>query len=435
MRDRLEGSAPPKPTATMVVTGIRSCLTMGDGEPGPAAGERQEQVGEITDAAIAAADEEIVYVGAASGLPAAVRVATDAVRVDAGGGLALPGFVDAHTHSVFGGWRANEFARRVAGASYDEILAAGGGILQTVAATREASEEKLVEVGRRRLERMIATGSTTVEAKSGYGLTLADEAKILRAIHRLQGIGPWDLVATLLGAHAVPYEFQNDRDGYVALVEEMIETLADRADFVDVFCEVGAFTVRECRRVLQRGRDAGLGLKLHADQLSDCGGAELAAELSATSADHLDHISVQGMRALAAAGVVAVLLPSVPLYIMARRQAPAARLQAAGVPLALATDFNPGTSPLETMGPIIALGCLLLRMSPAAVLVAATRNAAYAVGLGDSHGTLEIGKRADLQIYDVDGYAMLPYRFGQLRPAVVIKSGRVVARDGEFLAP
>jgi imidazolonepropionase len=247
-------------------------------------------------------------------------------------------------------------------------------------------------------------------------------------------MGPWDVIPTLLGAHALPPEYADDRDGYVALVLQMIATLSDRAAFVDAFCEIGAFTARECRKVLEAALEAGLGIKLHADQLSDTGGAALAAELGANSADHLDYISVEGMEAMAAAGTIAVMLPSVPLYVGARRQAPAARLQSAGVPLALATDFNPGTSPVDSMGLVVALGCLLMRMSPEAALVAATRNAAHAVRRGDMLGTLEVGKQADLQIYAVDEYAQLPYRFGQLTPAVVIKKGRVVAEDGVFVA-
>lgn len=423
-----------KPEATLVVTGIRSCLTMAAGDAGPAVGEAQEEVGELPDAAIAARGENLIYVGPANRLPASVRVAPDAERVDAGGGVVLPGFVDCHTHLVFAGWRAGEFAQRIAGASYQQILAAGGGILSTVAATRAESEEELTERAQRRLERMLCAGTTTVEAKSGYGLSLADEAKILRVAHRLNGIGPWDVVPTLLGAHALPGEFKEDRDGYVQLVEEMIETLADRAVFIDAFCEVGAFTTRECRRLFEKGRAAGLGIKLHADQLSDSGGAALAAELGANSADHLDFVSVDGMAALAEAGVIGVMLPTVPLYVGARRQAPAARLQSAGVALALATDFNPGTSPVDSMGVVVALACLQMRMSPAAALVAATRNAAYAVGRGDRIGTLEVGKQADVQIYAVGDHAELPYRFGQQEPAVVIKKGRIVVQDGVVAA-
>lgn len=436
MRNRPErGRAEPdKPVASLVVTGIRQCLTMAHAADGPLAGDEQENVGLLENAALAAAGERLIYVGKANALPAAVRVASDAVRVDAGGGVVLPGFVDAHTHLIFAGWRADEFALRVGGAGYRQILDAGGGILRTVQATRAAGEEELTELAAARLRRMIALGSTTVEVKSGYGLTLADEAKTLRVAHRLDGIGPWELVPTLLGAHALPPEFEGDRDGYLALVEEMIETLADRAEYVDAFCEVGAFTSRECRRVLQAGRDAGLGVKLHADQLNDSRGAALAAELGAVSADHLDCVSSDGRRALADAGVVAVLLPGVPLYLMSRRQAPAGRLQATGVPVALATDFNPGTCPIESMGTIVALACMLLRMSPEAALVAATRNAACASGRGERVGVLQPGWQADLQLYRADDYRQIPYRFGQLRPGAVVKKGRVVARDGEFVA-
>jgi imidazolonepropionase len=430
MEDRLEYPSGEKPQATLVVTGIHSCLTMAAGGEGPAIGEFQEQVGDLPDAAIAARGENLIYVGPANRLPETIRVAPDAVRVDAGGGVVLPGFIDCHTHLVFAGWRTTEFAQRIAGASYQQVLASGGGIHNTVARTRAVSEEELTKDCQGRLTRMLCAGTTTVEAKSGYGLSLADEAKLLRVAGRLDGIGPWDVIPTLLGAHALPGEYSEDRGGYVKLVEEMIETLADRAVFVDAFCEVGAFTSRECRRLFEKGCEAGLGIKLHADQLSDSGGAALAAELGANSADHLDFVSVDGMAAMAKAGVIGVMLPTVPLYVGSRRQAPAARLQSAGVPLALATDFNPGTSPVDSMGIVVALACLQMRMSPAAALVAATRNAAYAVGRGNQIGTLEVGKQADLQIYAVDDYAELPYKFGMQQPAVVIKAGRVVVEDG-----
>lgn len=430
MEDRLEYASGEKPQATLVVTGIRTCLTMAAGGGGPAIGEVQEQVGDLLDAAVAARGKDLIYVGPANRLPATIRVASDAVRVDAGGGVVLPGFIDCHTHLIFAGWRTTEFVQRIAGASYQQILASGGGIHNTVARTRVASEEELTKDCQGRLNRMLCSGTTTVEAKSGYGLSLADEAKILRVAGRLDGIGPWDVIPTLLGAHALPGEYSENRDGYVELVEEMIETLADRAVFVDAFCEIGAFTSRECRRLFEKGCAAGLGIKLHADQLSDSGGATLAAELGANSADHLDFVSADGMAAMAKAGVIGVMLPTVPLYVGSRRQAPAARLQSAGVPLALATDFNPGTSPVDSMGIVVALACLQMRMSPAAALVAATRNAAYAVGRGDRIGTLEVGKQADLQIYAVDDYAELPYKFGMQQPAVVIKAGRVVVEDG-----
>jgi imidazolonepropionase len=413
--------------ATLVIRGLRQCLTMAGGGDGPASGEHQESIGLIEEAALAAAGERLIYVGPASRLLEHVRVDPTTVRFDAGGGVALPGFVDPHTHLLFGGWRAREFGLRIRGASYQQILEAGGGILNTVDRTRAATEEELVEIGARRLRRMLATGTTTVEAKSGYGLSMEAEAKLVRAARRLDATEETDVAITLLGAHAVPREYRDDRAGYLRLVRGMIEALADRIEFVDAFCEEGAFSVSECREVFSAARRHGLRPKLHADQLHDTGGAELAAEVGAISADHLDYISARGIEAMAGAGVIAVLLPSVPLYVMSRRQAPADRLVAAGVPVALATDFNPGTSPVQSMGLVVALACTLLRMSPEAALMAATRNAAFAVNRGNAVGSLRPGMLADLQLYDVDDYRMLPYRFGELRPAHVFKRGVRVA--------
>lgn len=421
--------SPERAEATLVVRGIGQCLTVAGGDPGPRSGDGQEEIGLVEEAAVAAAGDRIVYAGPAGGLLGRVRIANDAIRIDAGGGLVMPGFVDPHTHLLFAGWRAGEFGMRVGGAGYGEILAAGGGILDTVERTRAATEEELVAIGARRLARMLELGTTTLEAKSGYGLEMSAEAKLVRAARRLAQTEPTDLVVTLLAAHAVPREYRDNRERYLTEVERMVSALADRVDYVDAFCEEGAFSVEECRRVFRAARAAGLGAKLHADQLGDGGGAALAAEVGAVSADHLDYVSRAGIDALASAGTVAVLLPSVPLYVMSSRQAPAARLQGAGVPIALATDFNPGTSPVESMGVVVALACMLLRMSPEAALVAATRNAAAAIGLADRVGSLEAGKLADLQIYDVDDYRMLPYRFGQLRPRMVIKRGRVVVGE------
>lgn len=412
--------------ATLVIRGIGQCLTMAGAGDGAYAGDAQGHIGLVEEAAVAAAGEAIVYAGPAGGLLGRVKIAPDAVRIDAGGGVVLPGFVDAHTHLLFGGWREREFGLRVAGAGYREILEAGGGILETVERTRALSEEELVEIGARRLRRMLALGTTTVEAKSGYGLEMATEARLVRAARRLGQTEPADVVVTLLAAHAVPAERRDDRARYLREVEEMIGSLADRIDFVDAFCEEGAFSVPECRRVFEVASEAGVRAKLHADQLGDGGGAQLAAEVGAVSADHLDWISREGIEAMAESGTVAVLLPSVPLYLMASRQAPAERIRRGGVPIALATDFNPGTSPVESMGLIVALGCMLLRLTPEQALVAATRNAAAALGRADRIGALEEGRIADLQIYDVRDYRMLPYRFGQIRPRRVIKRGKVV---------
>lgn len=419
--------------ATLVVRNIGQCLTMAGGD-GPASGEAQEEIGLVEEAAVAVADDRIVYAGPAGGLLSRVRIAPDAVRIDAGGGVVLPGFVDPHTHLLFGGWRAAEFGLRVRGASYREILEAGGGILSTVEHTRAVSEEDLVEMGSRRLRRMLALGTTTVEAKSGYGLDMATEARLVRAARRLAQTEPSDVAVTLLGAHAVPREHRDDRAAYVREVERMIEALADRIDFVDAFCEEGAFSVAECRRVFEVAAASGVARKLHADQLGDTGGAALAAEMGAVSADHLDHVSAAGIEALAGAGTIAVLLPTVPLYVMASRQAPYGRLRSAGVPVALATDFNPGTSPVESMGIVVALACMLLRMTPEAALVAATRNAAAAIGWLERVGTLEPGKQGDLQVYPFHDYQTLPYRFGQIEPSIVVKSGQVVVDRRELRA-
>ena len=424
----IERRPPDRAPATLVVRGIRQCLTMAGAGEGPYSGVAQEHIGLVADAALAADGERLVYVGPASGLLSQVSIAPDAVRLDAGGGVVLPGYVDPHTHLLFGGWRSAEFGLRVAGAEYHEILEAGGGILSTVEATRAVSEEDLVAIGRRRLRRMLEAGTTSVEAKSGYGLNVAAEAKLVRAARRLASTEAVDVTVTLLGAHAVPRERRENREAYLRDVEEMIETLADRVEFVDAFCERGAFSVEECRRVFARAARSGVRATLHADQLGDSGGAALAAEVGAISADHLDHVSAEGIVALAAAGVIAVLLPSVPLYLMKQRQAPASRLIEAGVPVALATDFNPGTSPVQSMGTIVALACMLLRLSPEAALLAATRNAAFSIGRGDAVGAFESGMLADFQIYDVDDYRMLPYRFGALRPATVVKRGRVVVQ-------
>lgn len=414
-----------KANASLIIRGIRQCLTMGTGD-GPLSGASFGDPGLIEDAAVAVDAGRIVYVGPASGLLTQVREAPDAVRIDAGQGVVMPGFVDPHTHLLFGGWRPAEFAQRIEGASYQQILAAGGGILSTVEATRQTGEEELVALGRRRLRRMLETGTTTVEAKSGYGLSLEAESKLVRAARRLAATEDVDVVGTLLGAHALPPEFREDRAGYIKLVRAMIDALGDRVEFVDAFCEDGAFTVAECREIFAAAERAGLRIKLHADQLGDSDGAKLAAEVGAISADHLDYVSQAGGEALAAAGTVAVLLPTVPMYLMSRRQAPAGRLRDQGVALALATDFNPGTSPVESMAVVVSVACMLLRMTPAEALVASTRNAAAAIGRAGDIGSLQVGRRADLQLYDVRDYRMLPYRFGQLRPRLVIKSGKVV---------
>jgi imidazolonepropionase len=406
------------------------------GPPGPRRGRAQGDLGVVADGAVAAgADGRILAAGPTAVVRAAVRLAPRARVVDAAGGAVLPGFVDPHTHAVFAGDRADEFVRRLEGADYLQILAAGGGILSTVRATRQAPPAALQTRAARALAAMLLTGTTTVEIKSGYGLSTEAELKLLRVVRALAATAPQTLVATLLAAHAVPPEYAGDAEGYVRLVcEETIPAVAEAglAVFCDVFCERGVFSVAQSRRVLEAGRAHGLAPKLHAEQRAHLGGAALGAALRAASVDHLEHATDGDVAALAAAGTVAVLLPGAAFMLREGRDAPARRLVEAGVPLALATDYNPGTCPIRAVPVIIGLACLRLGLSPAEALVAATLNAAYAIGLGDEVGSLEPGKLADLVVLDAPSHRHLPYEFAANLVRTVVKGGRVVVEDGRF---
>jgi imidazolonepropionase len=415
--------------ADLIVTHAAELLTLAGDPDGPRVGPALADVGLVRDGAVAAADGQILAAGPTAEVLDLVRPARRARRIDATGRVVLPGFVDPHTHLIFAGSRADEFERRLRGASYREIAAAGGGILSTVAATRAADEETLVRLGWARLDRMLACGTTTAEAKSGYGLTVDDELKQLRAVHRVSARHEVDLVATLLAAHAVPAEFAADPDAYVALItDDLLPLVADEdlAEFCDVFCDVGAFTVEQSRTVLEAADDLGLRPKLHADEFAETGGARLAAELEAISADHLLCASDEGLRAMAAAGVVGVLLPGTAFFL-GLPYADARRMIELGVPVALATDFNPGTSPTWSMPAVIALAAAGMKMTPAEAIVAATINAAWAIGLAEEVGSLEPGKAADLVILDVPDHRALAMHFGAPVVQTVVKRGRVVA--------
>jgi len=406
--------------------------------PAPRLGNDLRDVGIIRHGCLAARQETIVFVGDLRSFRRQVHLLPDAVTLDASDRVVLPGFVDPHTHLPFAGWRADEFVKRLRGATYETIAAEGGGISATVAATREASEDSLVADGLRRLDCMLLHGTTTVEAKSGYGLTLEHEMKQLRAVRRLDQVHPIDLIPTFLGAHVVPPERRADRGAYLReLVEVMIPRIAAEglARFCDVFVEGGAFDAREGERVLEAAAARNLGLRVHAEQRTACGGAELAARLGAASADHLDHVTDDGVAALAGAGTTAVLLPGASYFLRDAGDAPARRLIDAGVPVALATDFNPGTCPTEALSAILPIASLRLGMDPAETIAAATLNAAHCLGLGDRVGSLEIGKVADLQIVEVPDHRHLCYRFGVNRCCDVVKRGRVVVRDGRLTVP
>lgn len=360
----------------------------------------QHEIHAVPDAALVwNEDGIIVWAGPHSGLPAELR---DAEPMDAGGRLVIPGLIDCHTHLAFAGWRADEMVQRIQGRSYLDIARAGGGIMATVRQTRAASESELRQRAGRFLEEMLALGVTTVECKSGYGLDEESELKLLRVYRQLAKAQPVRICSTFLGAHVVPPEFRSRRSEYVdLLVNRLVPRVAEErlADCCDVFVEEGAFTVEEARRILLAGRGAGLKPKLHADQLSQGGGAELAAEVGALSADHLEGVSDAGMRALAMAGVVAVGLPLASLYL-GQTPMPARRLIEAGVAVAIATDFNPGSAPSYHLPAALTLACVLLGMTPAEALKGATVYAARAIGMERVIGSLEPGKAADFAVID-----------------------------------
>ena len=369
-------------------------------------------LGEVADGVVACTSEgAILYVGSRTEAPE-----LDAREVvDCGGRWITPGLIDPHTHLVHAGDRAQEFERRLAGDSYEEIARAGGGIVTTVAATRAASEAELVALALPRLDALLAEGVTTIEIKSGYGLTLADELKQLRAARELGRVRDVEVVTSFLGAHALPPEFQGDPDGYITQVrEQMIPAVAAEglADAVDAFCDGIGFTADQTRRVFEAARAHGLPVKLHAEQLSNQGGAALAAKFEALSADHLEHLDEDGMGAMAEAGTVAVLLPGAYYFVRETRPPPVARLRASGVPIALATDCNPGTSPLTSLLLVLNMAATLFRLTVDECLAGVTREAARALGRLDTTGTLEAGKRCDLAIWDIERPAELVYRIG-----------------------
>jgi imidazolonepropionase len=408
---------------------------------GPRRGADMAAIGIIADGAVAVVGDRIAAVGDSDDVIAA---AGKKVRIlDAGGRVVVPGFVDAHTHLVFAGNRSAEFELRLRGASYLDILAAGGGILSTVQATRQAGAQQLIETARGRLATMLACGTTTAEAKTGYGLELASEIKMLDVLAELHRLQPVSVVPTFMGAHAVPAEYSERPDDYVTLVcSQMLPAVArwrreqaggpgvqfsfPAALFCDVFCDRGAFTLEQARRILEEARRLGLGLKIHADEFAALGGAALAADLQATSADHLAVTPVGDQRRMAEAGVIGVLLPGTTFGLASTHYADGRSMIDAGMALALGSDLNPGTCYCESMQLMIALACRYQGLLPAEALCAATLNAAWATGVGRLVGSLEPGKLADIVILDVPDHRHLAYRFGANQVSCVIKAGREV---------
>ena len=385
-------------------------------------GPEQGQIQVLKDAwVLIRGNERVAQVG--SGPAPAVP---GAQVVDAGGNLVTPGLVDAHTHLVFGGWRQNELGMKLHGKTYLEIQNAGGGIQSTTNATRRATEEELTAKAASALDEMMSFGVTTCEAKSGYGLALEHELKQLRAIRRLQESHPMDIAATFMGAHLVPAEYKQNRAEYIRLVcEEMIPTVKEQgiARFCDVFCEADTFTVEESRQVLEAGLKHGLRPKIHADEIEAIGGSQLAGELGAISAEHLIVCPPEGIESLARGGVIACLLPATSFNLGAV-YAPARDMVKAGVPVAMATDFNPGSCPCLNLQFVINLGCLKYRLTPEEVLTAVTLNGAAAIGLADQAGSVEPGKLGDLVIWDAPDLDYICYRVGSNLARTVIKRGR-----------
>ncbi len=419
-----------KRTCDLLIRDITTLATVAGGSPGPISSPTREDLGLIEGGALAAADGKIVAVGRAGEVLEQVEITPDTEVFDGRGKLLLPGFVDPHTHFLFAGSRENEYALRVEGIDYLEIRRRGGGIRSTVRSFRAATDDDLIEAGRRRLDGVLSFGTTTVEGKSGYGLSTEQELRALRIMRRLDREHPVDVFPTFLGAHEIPEEYEGRKEEYVRLViDEMIPAVGDLARYCDVFCEKGVFEIDDSRAILEAGKRHGLLPKLHAEEFASIGGGELAAEVGALSADHLLVVSEEGCAAMAKSGTVAVLLPGTAIGLAGPYFADVERLRRHGVPIALGTDLNPGSSYTESMPAIISLSCSLERLTVPEGIVGATRNAAAALGILDTVGTLEPGKQADCILLDATDPATVPYRFASNLVESVFKKGRLVLEN------
>ncbi|HYE76920.1 MAG TPA: imidazolonepropionase [bacterium] len=415
----------PAPLADLVLINCRQVVTM--------EGSGDDALGVIENGAVVCKDGKIAWVGPEKDLLQGDHPAPTHQVFDAGGRTVVPGFIDPHTHLIFWGWREDEFEERLQGVAYQEIAARGGGILRTVRETRNASMDQLVRHGLRTLDRMLAYGTTTVEAKSGYGLSTAAELELLAAIRHVDGQHPVDVVATFMGAHEVPLEWRPDTEGYVQqVIHEQLPAVAAQgiAEFCDVFCEAGVFDVDQSRRILEAAKGHGLKPKIHSDEFENLGGTEMAIGLGAVSVDHLHVISEAGIAALAAShSTTGVLLPGTAFYLGGKHYAPVQRMLAEGCRLALATDFNPGSSVSENLQLMNSIAVTQMRMDPIEALRAMTINAAHAVGRQESIGSIRPEKQADLVILDMPNYRHLAYHYGVNQVWAVVKKGQVVVRN------
>jgi len=413
--------------ADLLIHSAQMMVTMKGFSDGPACGKDMSKVGLIEDGAVAVREGKIVAVGTTEELRGGGWVGSATNEISAKGKVVTPGFVDPHTHVLYAGSRENELSLKLKGVPYLEILKQGGGILSTVRSTKQATDEEIKVQTSRRLQTMLSLGTTTAEVKSGYGLMVEEELRALRLIRELDGSQAIDLVPTFMGAHAVPQGYSEvEFTNYI--IDEMLPLISTEglAEFCDVFCEPGVFSLDSSERILVKAQQLNLKLKMHADELASAGGAELAAKLGVVSADHLLQASDEGIAALARQGVIAVLLPATSFNLAKNSYARARDMISAGVPIALATDSNPGSSPTESMPLVITIACLYLRLTPEEALIGATINAAHAIGRANQVGSLEVGKQGDVLILDIPNLNYLPYHFGSNPVKTVIKRGTVV---------
>lgn len=411
--------------ADLIIINAKQLLTMA-GPNRVRCGKEMEELGIIEDGAIAVLDNKILEVATTAEITSKYEAGN---VIDAKNRVVMPGFVDPHTHVVFVNTREKEFEMRIQGKTYVEISKAGGGIRSSIQAVRDAGEDELYDLSVKRINNMIACGTTTLESKSGYGLTTESELKMLRVIKRLKEDLPIDMVSTFMGAHEFPTEFKDNREEYIRILkEEMMPAVKAEglADYCDIFTEDHVYNIEQSRDVMQHAKDLGFKLRFHADEIEPIGGAELAGELGAVSADHLGAVSPEGIKALKAGGTIATLLPGTLFSLASKSYAPARAMIAAELPVALATDYNPGSCNCDSMQFVITLACLNMRMTPAEAIVASTINAAYALELGDRVGSVEAGKQADILIMDMPSYQFLPYHFGSNNVKTVIKNGKIV---------
>lgn len=416
-------------SSSLLITGASQLLTVRG--RAPRRGKALSELGIIHNGALLISEGVIAAVGSRTEIES-LPEARAAEKLDVGGRVVLPGFVDSHTHLIHAASRAEEYELKIAGASYEEIARKGGGILNSVKKLRAATSEALKERARAALREFAAHGTTTVEAKSGYGLNVASELKILHLQKELQTEQPLEVVSTFLGAHVVPAEYRNKLRGteqYIALLTEQLipEVAAGKlAEFCDVFCERGAFSRNESKKILEAGKTSGMTPRVHGEQLTRTGATQLAVQLGAASCDHLEHVNKSDIKALANSDTVGTLLPGCDFHLGLKKYAPARELIDAGAIMGLATDYNPGTSPTVSMPMILSLACSQLRMSPAEAIVASTINAAHALRREDRIGSLEAGKQADIAVFEVDDYREIPYYFGVNKCWMTLKKGRPV---------